>query len=115
MRQAILGHQVEARAAALHYRLLLYVASVALVGILVNLGLGLRARARALQNRAAFEHLLAGISLQFINSRAHEIPFRASHALHALVDFFGADRGYIVLVRNPPRGASLAEAARGLA
>jgi hypothetical protein len=58
VRALIMDRQFAARAKARQYRLLLYATSLLLLGALVYLGLQLRARAIALQRRAAFEHVL---------------------------------------------------------
>jgi hypothetical protein len=50
-----------------------YATSLLLLGALVYLGLQLRGRAIALRRRAAFEHLIAGISMRFINAQPQTI------------------------------------------
>jgi signal transduction histidine kinase len=94
--------QLDARASARKFRFLLYAVSVALLALLVYLGLKLRARAFQLQRRATFEHVIAGISTRFINSRHHELGGDVQNALGELADCLGADRAYF-LVGEPVR------------
>jgi signal transduction histidine kinase len=97
VRELIMERQLAARASARRYRLLLYAASLMLLGALVYLGLQLRARAVALRRRAAFEHVIAGISTRFINSQHHEIVEHVESALEKLAGCVGADRAYFVV------------------
>jgi signal transduction histidine kinase len=97
VRELIVKRQLAARASARRYRLLLYAASLMLLGALVYLGLQLRARAVALRRRAAFEHVIAGISTRFINSQHHEIVEHVESALEKLAGCVGADRAYFVV------------------
>ncbi len=94
---AIVKRQLAARAKARQYRLLLYAASLMLLAALVYLGLQLRARAVALRRRAAFEHVIAGISTRFINSQHYEIAEHVASALEKLAGCVGADRAYFVV------------------
>jgi signal transduction histidine kinase len=93
----IMKRQLAARAKARQYRILLYAASLMLLAALVYLGLQLRARAIALRRRAAFEHVIAGISTRFINSQHYEIAEHVASALEKLAGCVGADRAYFVL------------------
>jgi DAHL domain-containing protein len=77
----VLERQLASRNAARNFRLLLYAASVVLVGILIGFGLQLRSRALALRRRAAFEHVIAGISTRFINFKPHELTAHIETAL----------------------------------
>jgi signal transduction histidine kinase len=101
VRRIVLERQLASRNAARHFRVLLYAGSVVLVGILIGFGLQLRARARALRHRAALEHVIAGISTRFINSKPHEILMHVETALAELGEFFGADRAYVLLIGPP--------------
>ncbi|HEX9464440.1 MAG TPA: two-component system VirA-like sensor kinase [Alphaproteobacteria bacterium] len=103
IRTMVLSRQSASREAARRFRFLLYATSVLLVAVLVQLGLRLRTRALALQHRAAFEHLIAGISTGFINARPHEIGIGIEGALAELAERVGADRAYVVLARTPIR------------
>ncbi|MET0677246.1 MAG: two-component system VirA-like sensor kinase, partial [Bradyrhizobium sp.] len=92
----ITRRQHDARALARRNRLLLYAASLLLLGGLVYLGGLLHARAMALRRRAAFEHVIASISTRFINTRADEISGHVESALGQLAGCIGADRAYFV-------------------
>src|SRR6185312_16744510 len=81
VRSLVVKRQLAARASARAYRLFLYIVSLALLGALVFFGLQLRARAIALQRRAAFEHLIAGISMRFINAQPHNMDDEITQAL----------------------------------
>jgi signal transduction histidine kinase len=96
-RSLIMKHQLAARASASRYRLFLYATSLLLLGVLVYFGLQLRTRAIALRRRAAFEHVIAGISTRFINSQPHEIAEHVESALEKLAECIGADRAYFVI------------------
>jgi signal transduction histidine kinase/CheY-like chemotaxis protein len=98
VRSLLMKRQLAARAKARQYRLLLYAASLMLLAALAYLGLQLRARAVALRRRAAFEHVIAGISTRFINSQHHEISEHVESALEKLAGCVGADRAYFVVV-----------------
>ncbi|WP_426436635.1 two-component system VirA-like sensor kinase [Bradyrhizobium genosp. P] len=90
----IMQRQLAARAAARQNRLLQYATSLLLLGGLVYFGLLLRARAIALRRRAAFEHIIADISMRFIDSRHDEIAGHVERALEQLAGYIGADRAY---------------------
>lgn len=100
IRSVVVARQLAARASARQYRLLLYVTSLLLLGVLVHLGLRLRARAIALQRRAEFEHLIARISTRFINSQHSDITAHVECALGELAACIGADRAYFVTAGN---------------
>jgi signal transduction histidine kinase/CheY-like chemotaxis protein len=103
IRALVLKHQIAARETARRSRLLLYATSVLLLGILVYLGLCLRAGTLALQRRAAFEHVVARISTRFINAQPHEIDSYFKQALGELADLLGSDRAYFVIAGPPVR------------
>jgi signal transduction histidine kinase len=96
IRAAVVRHQIASRDQATDYRILLYAISVVLLGLLIHLGLQLRARALALRRRAAFEHLIAGISMRFITARRQQIGEQIEQALGELAVHLGADRAYVV-------------------
>ena len=52
---------------------LLYVTSLCLVGSLIAAGWQLQLRNRAMRRRAAFEHVLAAVSMRFVTSRAADL------------------------------------------
>src|SRR5262249_26016549 len=97
------NHQAAVEEKAQRYRLLLYLASLLLLVVLARLGLQLRARARALRRRAAFEHVIAKSSASLINCPPAEIEGRLKHVLAELAEAIGAERAYVVLAENPPR------------
>jgi signal transduction histidine kinase len=103
VRAIVLAHQQASRATARWFRLLLYATSLLLLGILTHLGLRLRRRTLALRQRAAFEHLVAGISTRFIDVPSSEIGALVEQALARLAEFVGADRAYFVLPGAPAR------------
>lgn len=96
VRALIMGRQFAARAKARQYRVLLYVTSLLLLGALVYLGQQLHARAIALQRRAAFEHVIAGISMRFINAQPQTIDGGIAQALADMGECIGCDRAYFL-------------------
>jgi signal transduction histidine kinase len=96
VRALIMKRQFAARASARQYRVLLYATSLLLLGALVYLGLHLRGRAIALRRRAAFEHLIAGISMRFINAQPQTIDAGIAQALADMAECLGSDRAYFV-------------------
>lgn len=103
VRSVILAHQKASRATARRFRLLLYGTSLVLLGLLVHLGLRLQARSRALRRRAAFEHVIAGISTRFINAQPQEIDAHVEQALAQMAECVGADRSYFLVAGTPNR------------
>jgi signal transduction histidine kinase len=103
VRALIMKRQFAARASARRYRVLLYATSLLLLGALVYLGLQLRARAIALRRRAAFEHVIAGISMRFINAQPHNIDAGIASALADMAECIGCDRAYFVSSGAAPR------------
>jgi signal transduction histidine kinase len=101
VRSQVVKRQLAARATAREYRLFLYVLSLVLLGTLAFFGLQLRARAIALQRRAAYEHLIARISTRFIDAQRHEIAAHVERALEELAECIGADRAYFVVSAEP--------------
>jgi signal transduction histidine kinase len=101
LRSLIVTRQIAARSSARRYRLLLYATSLLLLVILVHFGLRLRARTLALQWRATFEHVIASISMDFVNSQNHEIAAVIERALGELGECIGADRAYFVIAAKP--------------
>jgi len=103
LRTLIMARQAASRTSARDYRELLYAASLLLLVFLVYLGLQLKARARALQRRAAFEHVLAGISMRFINAQPQHLDVEIERALVEMVRCIGSDRAYFVQSGAEPR------------
>jgi signal transduction histidine kinase/CheY-like chemotaxis protein len=97
LRELILERQKASRDNARQYRRILYGASLLLVAFLVQLGLCLKARVNALQRRAAFEHVLAGISMRFINARPQNTAAEIDRAVAELGACVGSDRAYFVV------------------
>jgi hypothetical protein len=96
VRNTILAIRTAARDSARHYWLILYGASVLLLGLLIHRGLQLRRRAGRLRQQAAFEHLIAAISTRFINAAPIDINAPIEEALTDLAHHIGADRAYYV-------------------
>jgi signal transduction histidine kinase len=97
LRAMVLTRQAASRTTAREFRLLLYAASLLLLGVLVYLGMQLRVRALTLQRRAAFEHVIAGISTRLIDAQPPEIDAHIDRALAELAELVGADRAYLVV------------------
>jgi signal transduction histidine kinase len=95
-RAIVLQRQIASRSEAREYRFVLYGVSLLLLILLIHLGLQLRARALALQDRAAFEHFVAGISTRFISARPQQVDGQVRQALAELAQRVGADRAYFV-------------------
>ena len=96
MLAVILKRQLAARASARRVRLLQFMTSLLLLCGIVYFGLLLRRRAVTLRRRAAFEHVMAGISMRFINSSRERITADVETALQQLAGCIGADRAYFV-------------------
>jgi signal transduction histidine kinase len=103
LRTLLMTRQAETRTSARQYRELLYGASLLLVAFLVYLGVQLKARAKALQRRAAFEHVIAAISMRFINAQPQTIGAEIDRALADMALCIGSDRAYFVLSGTEPR------------
>lgn len=97
LRQMIVKRQLASREHARWFRQLLYATSLILVALLVQLGFRLKSRADALQRRAAFEHVIAGISMRFINVRPQDIDAEIDRAVAEMAACIGADRAYFVV------------------
>jgi signal transduction histidine kinase/CheY-like chemotaxis protein len=97
IRAAILAHRDASERSARRYRILLYAASVLLLGLLVHLGLQLRSRALALRRRAAFEHVLADVSTGLISVESYQVGERVEQVLGRIAECVGADRAYLLL------------------
>jgi signal transduction histidine kinase/CheY-like chemotaxis protein len=103
LRSLLMARQAQSRTSARQYRELLYGISLLLVAFLVFLGVQLKGRARALQRRAAFEHVIAAISMRFINAQPQTIGIEIERALADMALGLGADRAYFVLSGSEPR------------
>jgi signal transduction histidine kinase len=96
-------HRSVVEAGEQRFRLLLYVVSLLLLGMLVFLGLRLRARAVAQRRRAAFERVIAENSTRLINCSPAETEVRLRQVLGELSRTISADRAYVVLDEKPIR------------
>jgi signal transduction histidine kinase len=103
LRAMILERQVASRKSARWFRGLLYGTSLLLVLFLVNLGIRLKSRANALQRRAELEHLIAHISMRFINARPQDIDAEIDRAMSDMAAYIGSDRVYLVMSYPQPR------------
>lgn len=103
LRAIILARQFASRETARMFRFLLYATSLFLVGFLIHSGIRLRRRTLALRQRAAFEHVIAGISTAFIDAPPDEIGGHIERALARLAERVGADRAYVVLAGSRDR------------
>lgn len=102
LRRLILARQIESRETARWFRFLLYGTSLVLVAFLVHLGMRLKSRADALRRRAALEHVIAGISMRFINASPQNIDAEIDQALADLAAYGAADRAYFVMSGPKP-------------
>jgi signal transduction histidine kinase len=96
VRTIILEHQRASRETARDFRRVLSATSLLLLALLIHLGMQLRARARAQRRRAAFEHVLAGISMRFVNAPAQDVGTQIQLALVEMAECVGADRAYFM-------------------
>lgn len=94
IREMILKRQHAGEIRAKHSRYALVAISLTLVLLLLYVGARLRSRARALRQRAAVEHMIAGISTRFLSARPHEIVSVGERALAELAEYVRADRAY---------------------
>jgi signal transduction histidine kinase/CheY-like chemotaxis protein len=79
------------------FRVLLYLASVLLLIYLSHLYVRLRANARTLRARSDFEHLIASISAQLIDTPLDRTGQGVRQGLERLGRNTGADRVYVIL------------------
>ena len=97
LRAAILDREIASRNSARLYRMMLYGSSIALIAFLIHLGLRLRSRANTLQRRAALEHIIADISMGFINATPQGIEAEIERAIALFGTFAESDRVYVVV------------------
>jgi signal transduction histidine kinase len=103
LQETIRSRRAVSQLQAERLRLLLYATSVILFGLLIHLARILRARARALRERAAFEHTIAGISMRFLNAPPHAIDAEIERSLGEFAVLFGADRAYFLQIGKTVR------------
>jgi signal transduction histidine kinase len=103
LRAMVLERQAASRKSARWFRSLLYGTSLLLLAFLVYLGLRLKSRANAMRRRAALEHVIARISMRFINARPQDIDAEIDRAIADLAAHIGSDRVYFVMSCPNPR------------
>jgi signal transduction histidine kinase len=103
LRTMIQARQETSRATAREFRLWLYLVSLLLLGVLVQFGVRLRARAMTLRRRAALEHAIAGISTRLIYAKPDELEAHIERALAELAELVNADRAYLAVPGTLPR------------
>jgi signal transduction histidine kinase/AmiR/NasT family two-component response regulator len=106
MRTLLLTRQLASRTTARRFRSLLYLISLVLLGVVVQIGALLRSRASALRRRSAFEHVLTEISVRFVTARGPDLEPIVEHALAAMAACVGADRAYFVAVGAVARAST---------
>ncbi len=99
----VLMRQGASRESARRFRGVLYATSLLLLGLLVHAGLRLRARAQALRRRAAFEHVIAGISMRFTDAESRDVGGNIEVALADMAECVGADRAYFAVCDHSAR------------
>jgi signal transduction histidine kinase len=97
LRGLIVQRQVASRRSARTFRKLLYVTSLLLVVFMIDLGIRLRSRAKAMQQRAMLEHLIARISMRLVDAQPRELDAEIDRAISDLADHVGSDRVYLVM------------------
>ena len=101
IRTIILARQSALGIAAQRSRIVLYITSLCLVGLLIGAGWQLQRRSRAMRRRAAFEHVLAAVSMRFVTSRAADLDATIDAALEQMARCVGAERAYF-FAGDPP-------------
>ncbi len=95
LQDLVLQEQRQAESLAWKFRVLLYLASVLLLLYLGHLYVKLRANARALKARSNFEHLIADISAQLIDTPPEQTGKGLQEGLRRLGRYAGVDRIYV--------------------
>jgi signal transduction histidine kinase/ActR/RegA family two-component response regulator len=103
VREMVLAQQSASRKISRRFRTLLYLTSLMLVALLVHLALQLQSRARALRRRAAFEHVIARVSMRFVKAGTTDIDRDIDQALADMATCIGTDRAYFMLSGPTPR------------
>lgn len=101
IRTIIRARQSALDIAAQRSRMVLYITSLCLVVLLIGAGWQLQLRGRAMRRRAAFEHVLAAVSMRFVTSRAADLDATIDAALEQMARCVGAERAYFV-AGDPP-------------
>jgi signal transduction histidine kinase len=110
LRAIIMHRQIASRNSARQFRAWLYITSLVLVGFLVYVGLQLLVRARALRFIAAFEHVIASISMSFVGAREEDLGPVIRQALEQMASSGGAERAYLVVSDQSVRTHSWCQA-----
>lgn len=97
LRRLIQLRQLSSRNEARSYRALLYITSLVLLGFLVQLGVRLKTLVDDLHRRVTLEHLLADVSMQFVNAEPDGIDTQIQHAIAVFARHVGCDRAYLVV------------------
>ena len=97
LQDLFIEEQRRAERLAWFFRVLLYLASVLLLIYLSHLYVRLRANARTLKARSDFEHLIAGISAQLIDTPLDRTSHGVRQGLEQLGRHTGVDRVYVIL------------------
>ncbi|ORE96804.1 two-component VirA-like sensor kinase [Stappia sp. 22II-S9-Z10] len=100
-RNALLFRQASIAASADAARFLLYAIALTLVGLLAWAGAQLRARILLIRRRAAIEHVVATISLRFLDTPRGTMEAQLQRALEELGTSFGATRGWFIVDGTP--------------
>lgn len=103
VRTALMARQATITARDDAVRLFLYVIALVLVALLAWAGIQLRARIKALRRRAAIEHVVAKISLRFLNAPRWKMDAHLGRALEELASCFGSTRSYFIVPGTPER------------
>ena len=96
VRSAINAREILQESEAERFRVGLYVAALLLTGLLVGVGLRLRAGAVALRRRADLEHIIGLSSSQFIACQPEDIPSRIDVVLGMFGEQTRPDRAYVI-------------------
>ncbi len=96
VRSAIHDREVAQEQDAGRFRVGLYGAALLLAGLLVLVGLRLRAGAMSLHRRAKLEHLIGLASNHFIACEPEDIPSRIDDVLRTFSEETDSDRGYVM-------------------
>jgi signal transduction histidine kinase len=97
LRALIVERQVASRGSARSFRKLLYGTSLLLVVLMVDLGMRLRSRAKAMQRRAALEQIIARISMRLVDAQPQELEAEIDRAIENLAHHVGSDRIYLLV------------------
>lgn len=97
LRGLIQMRQLSSRNEARFYRVLLYVTSLLLVAFLAHLGIRLKVLVGDLHRRAGLEHLLADISMQFVNAEPESVDLQIQRAIAQLASHLGCQRAYLLM------------------